>query len=150
VPYSGVREAVGDGVPISLGASQYGARFGRWPSEPVPVPAGLLIDEAVAVQPVAAIGEVSMYEYSGTFVCQRVLFTRNLGDPGRYPGVVTVEYFGSGGASIGTVSVAFDALDYEPERDVADWCQDDRPVRATLSTESVAGFDDVTIDVEKN
>lgn len=150
IEHSGVREAVGAGVPIALSSSQYGARFGQWPSEPVPIPVGLLRDEPVAVQSVAAIGDVKMYEYSSTFVCQRVLFTRNLGDPGLYPGVVTVEYFGGGGASIGTVSVAFDALDYEPESDVADWCNDDRPVRATLTTESVDGFDDVTIDVEKN
>ena len=145
VEYSGVVDAVGSGTPIAVYASQYGTTFGRWPSEPVDAPSGMLVNEPPVVETVPAIANPILYEIAMGGECYRVLFDRGIGDAGTFAGTVTVDLLTVGGDLIETVAVD------DPESN-ADFCfaPGTRPatVGAVVTTEEQDGFEPVSAFVD--
>jgi hypothetical protein len=142
--YSGVAEAVGEGTPIALSTAKYGERFGRWPSDPVEVPSGMLVNEPPAVTVVPAIEKLVFVELADPQPngdeCYHVSFRRALGGAGEYEGTVSVTLLADDGAEIDTAQIVAPDI-------FTQFCfaEGELPEDAALTfrSETVDGFSDV-------
>lgn len=89
-----------DAEIIAISTETYGERFGRWPSDAVDTPDGLLLDQPPVLVDVPAILEPEFYNYaaSSTDLCTRVEFERAIGGVARYDGVVTTTIYSASGS----------------------------------------------------
>ena len=107
--YSGYNRVWGDReIPIAMGASIYGDLYGRWPSEEVAAPSGLLIAEPPEFPVVDALTDLTLSEYSNEYRkedCYFLSFVRTPGYEGAYPGVVQTELRSRAGAVLQQVDL---------------------------------------------
>jgi hypothetical protein len=145
-----VEDAISVGaVPIVVDASAYGAVFGRWPSEPVSVPAGLLANEPPAKTTRQPITDLVLTEWSSDGDpplpdCLGLTYMRQESGLGRYDGEVVVTVHSEDGTP-GKV----DTGDGDARR--ADFCYAEgrRPANAyvTVEAQPAGGFEEFTTTV---
>ena len=133
--------------PMAINTDAYGERFGRWPSEPVAVPDGLLVNEPPTITIVPAISDPGMHEFELALSdpdCLWVEFTRGRGGLGQYSGEVQAQIVDGSGTDVATIVV--DPFD---EHDRVCFPEGERPAntRVTLTTTPAEGFTDVTVTV---
>ena len=133
-------------VPIAVGTATYGRVFGRWPSEPVPLPAGLLANVPPTITIVPAINELNTYLQEDPAErepeCIWVSFRRGEGGMGAYLGDVSVTVLDADQVEVESEVVSDNSI-------YADFCYpigqrpEDPSVRVV--TEPAEGFSDVDL-----
>lgn len=135
---------------ISATSNRFGDALGRWPSEPVDTPGGLLLHEAPVVSEYPAIDGAQVVLTGGADPgqsCYRVDFRRLEGARERYDGSVTVALLSPDGVELGSAASGAGA---DATRVLFCFPNDALPLgpHATLTAEPTTGFAGTVIETD--